>query len=67
MQTLPQKHGTLLAAALGLSAFFALAHLAPADDDAPKPSKILETTQIRATGGIDYVTADSLNRRVYQA
>ncbi len=67
MQALPQKHGRLFVAALGLSAFLGLAHLAPADDDAPKPYKILETTQIPAAGGIDYVTADSANRRVYVA
>src|SRR5262250_1514819 len=29
--------------------------------------KILATTQIPAAGGIDYVTADSVNRRVYVA
>ena len=32
-----------------------------------KPYKILATTQIPAAGGIDYVTADSVNRRVYVA
>ena len=31
------------------------------------PYKILATTQIPAAGGIDYVTADSVNRRVYVA
>src|SRR4029077_10790045 len=39
----------------------------PADDTASGPYKILETTQIPAAGGIDYVTADSANRRVYVA
>jgi hypothetical protein len=67
MQTLLRKPSTLLAAALGLSAFLSLVHLAPADDDAAKPYKILETTQIPAAGGIDYVTADSVNRRLYVA
>src|SRR5213595_3734924 len=32
-----------------------------------QPYKILATTQIPAAGGIDYVTADSVNRRVYVA
>jgi hypothetical protein len=34
---------------------------------AAEPYKILATTQIPAAGGIDYVTADSVNRRVYVA
>src|SRR5438105_711662 len=34
---------------------------------AAQPSKILATTQIPAAGGIDYVTADTANRRVYVA
>ena len=67
MKKLPQKPSTLLAAALGLSAFLGLAHIAPADDSAAKPYKILATTQIPAAGRIDYVTADSVNRRVYVA
>jgi hypothetical protein len=41
--------------------------MAPAADSAAKPFRILATTQIPAAGGIDYVTADSLNRRVYVA
>src|SRR6516162_6775953 len=67
MKKLPQNPSTLLAAALGLSAFLAAAQLAPADDNAAKPYKILATTQIPAAGRIDYVTADSVNRRVYVA
>ncbi len=67
MKKLPQTPSTLLAAVLGLSAFLGLALIAPADDTAAKPYKILATTQIPAAGGIDYVTADSDNRRVYVA
>jgi hypothetical protein len=67
MKNLPQNPSTLLAAALALSAFFGLALIAPADDIGDKPYKILTTTQIPAAGGIDYVTADSVNRRVYVA
>jgi hypothetical protein len=67
MKRLPQNRSTLLAAALALSAFLTLAYVAPADDIAAKPYKILATTQIPAAGGIDYVTADSDNRRVYVA
>src|SRR3984885_3778043 len=67
VKTLPQNPSTLLAAALGLSAFLGLARIASADDVGAKPYKILTTTQIPAAGGIDYVTADSVNRRVYVA
>ncbi len=67
MKKFPQNPSTLLAAALGLAAFLGLAPIAPADDIAAKPYKILATTQIPAVGGIDYVTADSVNRRVYVA
>src|SRR5579884_1841989 len=67
MKRLLQSRSTLLAAALGLLAFLELVQLAPADDSAAKPYKILDTTQIPARGGIDYVTADSANRRVYVA
>src|ERR1700722_1393760 len=67
MKTFPQKPGSLLAATVGLSAVLGLACLAPADDSAAKPYKILATTQIPAAGRIDYVTADSVNRRVYVA
>src|SRR5205085_2645282 len=63
----PRNPSTLLAAALGLSALFGLARIAPADDVAAKTYKILATTQIPAAGGIDYVTADSAHRRVYVA
>ncbi len=67
MKELSQKPSTLLAAALSLAAFFGIAQLAPADDSAAKPYKILETTQTPAAGRIDYVTADSVNRRLYVA
>ena len=67
MKKLPQNPSTLHAAAVGLAVFLGLTHIAPADDTAAKPYKILETTQIPAAGGIDYVTADSVNRRVYVA
>lgn len=66
MKKLPQKISTRFAAVLGLSAFLGLAHFAAAAA-AAKPYKILTTTQIPAAGGIDYVTADSVNRRVYVA
>jgi hypothetical protein len=67
MKTAPAKPSNLLAAAVGLSVFLGLAHVAGADDIAAKPYKILATTQIPAAGRIDYVTADSVNRRVYVA
>ena len=46
-------------AGFGLSA----AHVAA--EDAAKPYKVLDTTQLMGTGGIDYVLADSEDRRVY--
>jgi hypothetical protein len=61
------KFRFLLASVFGLSVFLTLAKIAPAEDVSDKPYKILTTTQIPALGGIDYVTADSLNRRVYVA
>src|SRR6516165_1248793 len=67
MKQLLKNSSALLAAALGMSAFLGLAQIAPGDDSAAKPYKILETTQIPAAGRIDYVTADSVNRRVYVA
>jgi hypothetical protein len=67
MRALPPNPRTLLAATIGLAAFVSLAQIAPADDTADKPYKILATTQIPAAGGIDYVTADTVNRRVYVA
>jgi len=67
MKKLPQNPGKLLAVAFGLSAFFGLAQIVPADDTASGTYKILTTTQIPAAGRIDYVTADSVNRRVYVA
>jgi hypothetical protein len=66
MEKLSTSRGTLVAVFLGLSALLGLARIASADD-AAKPYKILTTTQIPAAGGIDYVTADSVNRRVYVA
>src|ERR1700733_9701091 len=62
-----KNSGKLIAAALSLSAFLSLAQFAPAADTAPAPYKILATTQIPALGSIDYVTADSVNRRVFVA
>src|SRR5262249_25645968 len=67
MKKLPQNPSTLLAAPVALSALLSLATIPPADDNAAKPYKVLTTTQIPAAGGIDYVTADSVNRRVYVA
>jgi hypothetical protein len=67
MKKFPRIPSTLLVVALGLSAVLALAQIVPADDSAAKPYKILATTQIPAAGRIDYVTADSANRRVYVA
>ena len=57
----------LLTTTLGVAAFFGLVSTAPAANVAAKPYKILAITQIPAAGGIDYVTADSVNRRVYVA
>jgi len=67
MKKLSRAPSTQLAAALGLATLLGLASIAPAVDLAAKPYKILATTQIPAAGGIDYVTADSVNRRVYVA
>jgi hypothetical protein len=67
MKTVSREPSTLLAVAVGLSAFLGLADGALADDSAAKPYKVLTTTQIPAAGRIDYVTADSVNRRVYVA
>jgi len=67
MNTCPQSSISRLAIVLALSAFLGLAQIARADDPTTKPYKILATTQIPAAGGIDYVTADSVNRRVYVA
>jgi hypothetical protein len=61
MKKSPRVCDMLCAAGLSLSAFLSLAPLAAA----AQPYKIITTTQIPATGGIDYVTADSANRRVY--
>jgi hypothetical protein len=67
MKTRPPTSRTLIAAAFGLSALFGFARIGPANDIAAEPYRILATTQIPAAGGIDYVTADSVNRRVYVA
>ena len=67
MKTLRPTRIALLAAALGLSTLLNFSPTAAAADLAAKPYKILATTQIPAAGGIDYVTADSANRRVYVA
>jgi hypothetical protein len=63
-----KKHPTPSRILLTAAALTATLGLAPAlrAADAP-PYKILATTQIPAAGGIDYVTADSPNRRVYVA
>ena len=62
MKTL-QSCSALLLAALGSSVFLGL----PQTALGAAPYTILATTQIPAAGRIDYVTADSLNRRVYVA
>jgi hypothetical protein len=67
MKTASPQPSTVFAAVVGLSSFLILAHVAPAGDSAAGPYKILATTQIPAAGRIDYVTADSVNRRVYVA
>jgi hypothetical protein len=63
MKHLPQFYRALPAVALAMSALSGLAQTALAAE----PYKILATTQIPALGGIDYVTADSPNRRLYVA
>ncbi len=67
MKNRSENRRFLLSAALGFAAFSGLAQWAPAADVPATPYKILATTQIPAAGGIDYVTADSINRRVYVA
>ena len=67
MKRLLQNPSRLIAAVFGLAVCLSLSTIAPADDTTIKPYKILTTTQIPAIGGIDYVTADSDNRRVYVA
>ena len=54
-------------AAFASVAFLGFASLAAAANVAAPPYRILGTTQIPAAGGIDYVTADSANRRVWVA
>lgn len=56
-----------LAPTLACAGFLGLPSLAPAANAAAAPYRILSTTQIPAAGGIDYVTADSVNRRVWVA
>ncbi len=63
MKKLHIAANVLLAAAAGLTASLSVAPMAAAAE----PYHILATTQIPAVGGIDYVTADSANRRVYVA
>jgi hypothetical protein len=63
MKKLHIAANVLLAAAAGLTASLSVAPMAAAAE----PYHILATTQIPAAGGIDYVTADSANRRVYVA
>ncbi len=58
---------SLMAITLALGAACASPLIATAADTPATPYKILATTQIPAAGGIDYVTTDSLNRRVYVA
>jgi outer membrane protein assembly factor BamB len=67
MSRLHQNSSTLLAVVFGLSVFLGFAQIAPAADTPATPYKILATTQIPAAGGIDYVNADSVNRRLYVA
>src|SRR6516162_1794055 len=67
MKNLSGNRSALLAAAVGLAALLGLSHIASADDSAAGTYKILTTAQIPAAGRIDYVTADSDNRRVYVA
>jgi hypothetical protein len=67
MNKRPQCSRAQVTAIVVLSAFLAVARFAAAADPATQPYKILATTQIPAAGGIDYVTADSVNRRVYVA
>ena len=67
MKKLHQHSGALLAILLGLTAFFGTAQIAAAADEPANAVQDLATTQIPAAGGIDYVTADSVNRRVYVA
>ena len=67
MKEFPRNRSALFAAAVGLAALLGFSHTALADDSAAGSYKILTTTQIPAAGRIDYVTADSDNRRVYVA
>lgn len=61
------KNTVPVTAAFNIAAFLSLTSITTAVDLSAKPYKILAATQIPATGGIDYVTADSISRRVYVA
>ena len=52
---------------VALAVVGAVSVVAAETTSANHPYRIVATTQIPAVGGIDYVTADSLNRRVYVA
>ncbi len=67
MKIFSQRRIAVLMAAVGMSMFSGFGLSGRAADMAAGPYKILATTQIPAAGGIDYVTADSVNRRVYVA
>ncbi len=67
MKHTPPSFVLTLTGALGFSVLLSFAATASAADAPAKPYQILATTQIPALGGIDYVTADSVNRRVYVA
>jgi hypothetical protein len=65
MKILIPARRPLFLATLGMSALLVLSPTGLAAAVAAKPYQILTTTKIPAAGGIDYVTADSPNRRVY--
>ncbi len=60
-------HRILFAVICSVLSATGFAQTASTSAPAANPYKILATTQIPAAGGIDYVTADSVNRRVYVA
>ncbi len=64
MKSLPRLPLSLFTAAT-LAVTPALAQTAPAAKPAETPYKILNTIQVPATGGLDYVFVDSAARRVY--
>ncbi|HTB63666.1 MAG TPA: hypothetical protein VK737_08755 [Opitutales bacterium] len=67
MKSLSRCTLPIFAAAFALPTLTGFAQTAPATAPAAKPYKIIQTTQIPATGGLDYIAADSVNRRVYSA